>query len=210
MHPEVDHWKHRKDWGFTGDSTVTSHSCLYISARCILTYLLTPWSRVLLQKLTSLQLVKKFPAFYGTRRFITALTSARHLSLSWASSIQSTHPHPTSRRSILILSSYLRLGLPGGLLPSGFPTKTLYTPLPYALHVPPISFFFILSPAPYWVRSTDYSAHHYVIFSIPLLPRPSYAQIFSSTPYSQTPSVYIPPLTSATKFHTHTKHEAKL
>ena len=46
-------------------------------------YLLTPWLRVLLEKLTGLQLVKKFPAFYGTRRFITALTSVRHLSLSW-------------------------------------------------------------------------------------------------------------------------------
>ena len=45
-------------------------------------YLLTPWSRVLLEKLASLQLVKKFPAFYGPRRFLTALTSARHLSLS--------------------------------------------------------------------------------------------------------------------------------
>ena len=52
-------------------------------------YLLTPWCRVLLEKLTGLQLVKKFPAFHGTRRFITALTSVRHLSLSWASPIQS-------------------------------------------------------------------------------------------------------------------------
>jgi len=51
------------------------------------TYLLTPWSRVLLEKLTSVQLVKKFPTFYGTRRFITAFTSACHLSLYWASSI---------------------------------------------------------------------------------------------------------------------------
>jgi len=30
-------------------------------------YIHTPWSRVLLEKLASLQLVKKFPAFYGTR-----------------------------------------------------------------------------------------------------------------------------------------------
>ena len=46
------------------------------------TYLFTPWSRVLFEKPTGFQLVKKFPAFYGTRRFITAFTSARHLSLS--------------------------------------------------------------------------------------------------------------------------------
>jgi hypothetical protein len=43
---------------------------------------LTPWSRVLLEKLTGLQLVKKFPTFYGTRKFITVFASARHLSLS--------------------------------------------------------------------------------------------------------------------------------
>ena len=36
----------------------------------------------LLEKLTGLQLVKKFPAFYGTRKFITAFTSACHLNLS--------------------------------------------------------------------------------------------------------------------------------
>jgi len=35
----------------------------------LFTYLLTPWSRVLLMKLTGFQLVKKFPAFYGTQRF---------------------------------------------------------------------------------------------------------------------------------------------
>jgi structural maintenance of chromosome 1 len=35
-----------------------------------LSYLLTPGSRVLLEKLTGFQLVKKFPIFCGTRRFI--------------------------------------------------------------------------------------------------------------------------------------------
>ena len=93
----------------------------------LLTYLLTPLSRVLLKKLTVSQLVKKFPTFYGTRKFITTFTSARHPYLSCASSIQSIPPHPTSRRSILILSSHLHLGLPSGLFPLGFPTKTLYT-----------------------------------------------------------------------------------
>jgi len=109
--------------------------CLHVILReflVVYAYLLTPWSRVLLEKLTGLQLVKKFTAFYGTWRFITALTSARHPSLSWASPIQSTHPNPTSRRFILILTSHLRLGLPSGLL-SGFPTKNLYTPLPFPI-----------------------------------------------------------------------------
>ena len=92
-------------------------------------YLLTPWCRVLLEQLTGVQLVKKFPSFHGNRRFITAITSVHHLSLSWASPIQSIYPHPSSWRSIVILSTHLRLGLPSGLFPSGFPTKTLYTPL---------------------------------------------------------------------------------
>ena len=96
---------------------------------CMYIYLLTARCRVFLEKLTGLQLVKKFPAFHGTRKFITAFTRVRHLSLSWASPIQSIYPHPTSRRSILILFTHLRLGLPTGLLPSGFPSKTLYTPL---------------------------------------------------------------------------------
>ena len=114
----------------------------------LLTYLLTPWYRVLLEKLTGLQLVKKFPAFHGTQRFITALTSVRHLSLSWASPIQSIYPHPTSWRSILILSNNLGLGLPPKWSPSlRFPPARPYTPPsphPYMPHAQPISFFSIL------------------------------------------------------------------
>jgi hypothetical protein len=109
---------------FTAKSWVQLHTSLRGA-----TYLLTSRSRVLIEKLTGLQLVKKFPAFYGTRRFITAFTSARYLSLSWASSIQSILRHPTSWRSDLMLSSHLRLGLHSGLFPSDFPTKPLYTSL---------------------------------------------------------------------------------
>ena len=47
-----------------------------------------------LEKITGSQPVKKFPAFYGNQRFITAFTSARHLSLFWAKSIQSMPPIP--------------------------------------------------------------------------------------------------------------------
>ena len=71
------------------------------------TYLLTPWSRILLEKLNGLQLVKKFFAFYGTRRFITTFISARHLFLSWTSSIQSIPQtsHFLKIHFIIILSS---------------------------------------------------------------------------------------------------------
>ena len=60
------------------------------------TFLLTPWSRDLFEKLNGVQLVKKFPGFYGNRRFITAFTSVRHLSLSSASLIQSIPPRLTN------------------------------------------------------------------------------------------------------------------
>jgi hypothetical protein len=36
----------------------------FYGTRSFITYLLAPWSRVLLEKLTGLHLVKKFPAFY--------------------------------------------------------------------------------------------------------------------------------------------------
>ena len=66
--------------------------CVCVCGVKLLYYLLTPWCRVLLEKLTGSQLVKKFPAFHGTRRFITALTSVRHLSLFWASPTHIPHP----------------------------------------------------------------------------------------------------------------------
>jgi hypothetical protein len=62
------------------------------------------------------QVLKNLPTSYGTRMLITVFTRAHHWSLSWAKLIE----------SILILSTYLHLGLPSGLFSSSFPTKVLY------------------------------------------------------------------------------------
>ena len=110
----------RNYFGFRGGREKSLHT-----EKDMMSYLLTPWSRVLLEKLSGPQLVKKFLAFFGTRRFITAFTTARHLSLLWARSVHA----PTSWWPILMLSSHLRLGLPSGLIPSVFRTNILYTPL---------------------------------------------------------------------------------
>jgi hypothetical protein len=42
----------------------------------------TSWSRVHLEKITGFAASQEIPRIYGTRKFITVPTSARHLSLS--------------------------------------------------------------------------------------------------------------------------------
>jgi hypothetical protein len=118
-------------------STSWSTQCSLSSRLSKHIYLLTPWSRVLLGKLTvNFSASQEIPRIYGTRKSLTVPTSASHLSLSWANSIQSPRPHETSWRSILLFS-HLRLGLPNGFFPSGFRTNTLCTLLssPYAPHL---------------------------------------------------------------------------
>jgi hypothetical protein len=79
-------------------------------------FLLTPRSRVLLEKLTVAHLVKKFSTFYGIYRFIIVFTRSSHWSPSW---------HPTCLKSILLSCCHPCLGLPSGLFASSFSTKIL-------------------------------------------------------------------------------------
>jgi len=65
----------------TGEITLFGSICAENYDKVCTPDLLTPWSRVLLQKLIGSQLVK-FPTFYGTQMFITAVKSAHHLSQS--------------------------------------------------------------------------------------------------------------------------------
>jgi hypothetical protein len=43
--------------------------------------MISPWSWVLIENLIVAHLLKKFSALYGTRKFITMLTTAGHCSL---------------------------------------------------------------------------------------------------------------------------------
>jgi hypothetical protein len=88
-------------------------------------------------------------------------TRTLHWSLSWAISIQPTPSHPISLSSILILSTNLRLGLPRGLFPSGYPTNILYA--------------FLVSP----IRATC-PAHHILLDLIRIYIIPNNIFIFIS------------------------------
>jgi len=81
---------------------------------------LTPCSRVLLEKLIFIQLLKKFPAFYGNQRFITMFTRVHQWSLFWARWNYSRPSHPISLRAILILPTHLCPDLPNGVYSSHF------------------------------------------------------------------------------------------
>jgi hypothetical protein len=154
---------------------------------------------------------QEIPRILWTRRFITAIKTARHLSLSWASPIQSIPPHPTSWRSILILSSHLHLGLPSGLFPSGFSTKALYTPLPSPIRATCPVHHILLD----FINRTMFGEQYRSLSSLPFsfLHSPVTSSLLGPNillnTLSQPPSAYVTPLMSATKFNTHTKQQAK-
>jgi len=160
----------------------TLHTCLTVDFLSLIL-----WSRTLLEKLRVTQLVKKFPAFYGTRRFITVFTTIRHWFLSSANWIQSTPSHPVHLRSILILPFHLLLYLTSGLFPTDFTIKILYAFLIYPRRITWATL--LLSPNKYKLPISS---------TLPPLPPSA-----NSGPNSQTPSIPLPKV--KTKFHTHTK-----
>ena len=111
-------------------------------------YLLTPWSRVLLEKLTGSAASQAIPRIFGTRKFLTVLTCPPPLSI-----LSQLYPVPTNPSHFLKIHLNIILpsmsGSPQWSLSLRFPHQNpcahLSPPL-YAPHAPPISFFSILPP----------------------------------------------------------------
>ena len=115
-------------------------------------------------------------------------------------------PHPTSLRPTLILSSHLRLGLPSGLLSSGFATTSLYAPLLYSIQATCPAYLSLLDMITRIIFGEEYRAQSSLLCS--LLHSPVTSSLLG-------PSILLSTLNlrsssmRATKFHTHTKQQVQ-
>jgi hypothetical protein len=88
---------------------------------------LSPW------KATSFSGTEEFPNILWNPNVHYRIHKSPPLVKSRTRWMQPTPPHPISPKQILISSSHLRLCLPSGLFPSGFPTKILYYWIPWTV-----------------------------------------------------------------------------
>jgi hypothetical protein len=141
----------------------------------------------LLGKLILTQLVKMI-AFYDTQRFIIIFTRAHQFRARW---IQSTNSQLNFFTSILILFSYVYLGLQVDIFPEGYLTQNLSFRISHASYM-------LCSSDPHiiWhlVNGKKYEPPHYTISS--LLGSNIY---FTPPSYSHMPLVYVVPSSSKVK-----------
>jgi len=156
------------------------------------------------------RLIKNIAAFYGTKihyhvqrhaLFVPVLTQINlahaHYPGCWRSNINIIFAY-TPRFPNLSLS--LKLSQHNCIWNFLLPLACLMPRPPHS------SWFYHLKNL---LMATDYEARHFTLSLITLLPRPSWAHISSSAPYTHVPSAHVPPSVWETKFHTHIKQQVK-
>ena len=121
---------------------------MYIHIHYLLTYLLTPWSRVLLEKLTGSAASQEIPRIFWNPE-VHHLTRKCQARVHMLSKLPITPSHFLKIHLNIILPS--TSGSPQWSLSLRFPHQNPVHPSPL-----PISFFLILPPAQYLVWSTDH------------------------------------------------------
>jgi hypothetical protein len=139
---------------------------------------------------------------YRTQKSSSKVNYHIHNSSALVPILSQTNPlytTPFYLSKILVLFTYLCLGLPSGV----FHTNNLYRSFfsPIRAHLILLDLIILIK----FGEEKRSQSSSFCSFLHPTVFHPPSVQIFSSL-CSQAPSVYVPPLMSETKFHTHKNH----
>ena len=139
---------------------------MYKRPKCIIIFdILTPWCSVLLEKLTGFAATQEISRISMNPK-VHYRTNKRRPPVSILHQPKQVHiPYHTSWRSTLILFIHLFLGLPSGLVPSIFPTKTLYKNLSSPIRATCPTHLILLHFITHTLLCEQYKSSHSLLFA---------------------------------------------